>query len=85
MGYKMKGPSLYKDKLCINRNGYDNMPDGKSKSSPFQDESSPIDNDLFGPNKGKKKKWRHSKWNPRNWFRKKNLSRKGTVMSTRGK
>ena len=31
----MKGPSLYK-KLKVNRNGYANMPDGKSTSSPFQ-------------------------------------------------
>jgi hypothetical protein len=35
MGYKMKGPSLYK-KLKVNRNGYANMPDGRSTSSPFQ-------------------------------------------------
>ena len=37
MTFKMKGPSLYK-KLKVNRNGYKNMPDGKSKSSPFQQE-----------------------------------------------
>ena len=37
MTYKMKGPSLYK-KLKVNRNGYANMPDGRSKSSPFQQE-----------------------------------------------
>ena len=35
MGFKMKGPSLYK-KLKVNRNGYANMPDGRSTSSPFQ-------------------------------------------------
>ena len=38
MAYKMKGPSMYKDKLTVNRNGYDNKPDGKSKSSAFQKE-----------------------------------------------
>ncbi len=35
MTFKMKGPSLYKN-LSVNRNGYANMPDGKSKSSAFQ-------------------------------------------------
>ena len=38
MAYKMKGPSLYKDKLTVNRNGYDNKPDGRSKSSMAQKE-----------------------------------------------
>ena len=35
MTFKMNGPSLYK-KLKVNRNGYKNMPDGRSTSSPFQ-------------------------------------------------
>ena len=43
----MKGPSLYK-KLNLNRSGYENMPDGKEKSSAFtkkikQDKSKDID------------------------------------------
>ena len=32
----MKGSSLY-GKLKLNREGYKNMPDGRSTSSPFQD------------------------------------------------
>ena len=38
MAYKMKGPSLYKDKLTVNRNGYDNKPEGRAKSSMAQKE-----------------------------------------------
>ena len=38
MAYKMKGPSLYRDKLTVYRNGYDNKPDGRSKSSMAQKE-----------------------------------------------
>jgi plastocyanin len=34
-GFKMKGSSLY-GKLSLNRGGYENMSDGRSKSSPFQ-------------------------------------------------
>jgi len=34
-GFKMKGASLY-GKLNLNRGGYENMPDGRSKSSAFQ-------------------------------------------------
>ena len=39
MGFKMKGPSLYQGKfgtVKINKEGYKNMPDGRSTSSPFQ-------------------------------------------------
>ena len=34
--FKMKGPSLY-PKLKLNRGGYSNRDDGRSKSSAFQD------------------------------------------------
>ena len=35
MAYKMKGPSMY-PKMTVQRNGYKNMPDGRSESSAFQ-------------------------------------------------
>ena len=35
MAYKMKGPSMY-PKMTVQRNGYRNMPDGRSESSAFQ-------------------------------------------------
>ena len=35
MGYKMKGSTLY-GKLKLNRDGYENLTDGRSKSSAFQ-------------------------------------------------
>ena len=35
MAYKMKGPTMY-PKMTVQRNGYKNMPDGKSESSAFQ-------------------------------------------------
>ena len=35
MGYKMKGPSLYKN-LHVQREGYANMGDGRANSSPLQ-------------------------------------------------
>ena len=38
-GFKMKGSSLY-GKLNLNRGGYKNMPDGKSKSSALQHKKS---------------------------------------------
>ena len=34
-GFKMKGASLY-GKINLNRGGYENMPDGKAKSSALQ-------------------------------------------------
>ena len=36
MAYKMKGPSMYKDKLTVNRNGYNGTPEGRAKSSMAQ-------------------------------------------------
>ena len=41
-GFKMKGSSLY-GKLKLNREGYKNMPDGRSTSSPFQEDEFSID------------------------------------------
>ena len=34
-GFKMKGASLY-GKINLNRGGYENMPDGREKSSALQ-------------------------------------------------
>ena len=39
-GFKMKGSSLY-GKLNLNRSGYENMPDGREKSSAFQKKTDP--------------------------------------------
>ena len=41
-GFKMKVSSLY-GKLNLNRSGYKNMPDGRSTSSPFQEDEFSID------------------------------------------
>ena len=54
MGYKMKGSTLYGKKLPgLQCDGYGNMKDGKSKSSPFQQlkgkEKSPLEG--YGKNK----------------------------------
>ena len=58
MGYKMKGSTLYGKKLPgLQCDGYENMKDGKSKSSPFQQkkddqrgiEKSPLES--YGKNK----------------------------------
>ena len=38
MAYKQKGPSMYKDKLTVNRNGYNGTPEGRAKSSMAQKE-----------------------------------------------
>tara|TARA_Y100001938_G_C8075144_1_gene425574 strand:- start:75 stop:572 length:498 start_codon:yes stop_codon:yes gene_type:complete len=46
MAFKMKGPSLYKN-LSVNRNGYKNASDGKSKSAPFQNYENPQDYKVF--------------------------------------
>ena len=41
MAFKMKGSSLY-GKMNLNRGGYENMADGKSKSSAFQQTDSDL-------------------------------------------
>ncbi len=85
MVYKMKGPSMYKDRLKVNRNGYRSMSTGQARSSSFQMAEEP-NRDIFGR---RKKGWKHSAWNPKNWRilrrKRKSLSKRGTEMSEKGK
>ena len=46
-GFKMKGASLY-GKLNLNRGGYENMPDGREKSSALQKHEPGHDKNITG-------------------------------------